>query len=128
MAITAVISLNPSSTNPKRVSTVSCAISNSGASDVDVLGIRPLGTPSGSTKESVSLNFGNPPTGPNQDVTVPAGGSLTMSWGVVAFTPQPNGVVSVYDIGAVISCDDGSEVEATTAELTVTGNAEASED
>lgn len=128
MALTAVISVAEASAGPKQTVTAVCTISNSGLSAATVVGVRPTASPSGSTKESVSFNAGQPPTGPGCDVTVPAGGSLVMAWGMVGFMPQANGAESEYDIGAVINFADGQEIEATVDTLSIIGNAEASED
>jgi hypothetical protein len=125
MAITASIALGDSSASPGQRVGVVLTVSNSGGSAVTVTAVTPMMSPSGSTKESVAGNSGTVPLGPGMTVSVAASGSTTFAYQVVAFAPQPGGLLAnpasyVYDIGATVYTSDGAITDATSAELTVT--------
>lgn len=121
MAITATIALTPSSVSAGASPpvTVTLTVSNSGASDVTINYIVPIAEPNGSTKGSVPIGMGVPPLGPGMDTTVPAGGSLKVTWALVVHGPQAAGTV-YYDIGAEVITSDGSITRPTVATLTAT--------
>ena len=121
MAITATIALTPSTVKAGASPpvTVTLTVSNSGASDVTITNIVPIAEPHSSTKGSVPIGMGVPPLGPGMDVTVPAGGSLKVTWALVVHGPQAAGTV-YYDIGADVTTSDGSITRPTVATLTAT--------
>jgi hypothetical protein len=53
------------------------------------------------------------------NLTVPASGSLALSWGAVDYGPTYRGTVT-YSLGAEITMSDGTVVYATLATLTST--------
>ena len=121
MAITATLSLSPSTVKAGVSAPVNVilVVSNSGTDDVKITNIRPIAEPNGSTKGSVPINLGHPPLGPGRNVTVAAGGSLTVTWSLVVHGPQARGTV-YYDIGAEVTTSDGSITRPTVATLTST--------
>lgn len=124
MAMTATVALSPSTVVPEQPFTVSLTVANSGAGAVAVLGITPIVEPHGALARSVAASNGVPPLGPNYANSVAAAGNLVISWSDVVHSPQPGGGLAnpasyQYDIGALVSCDDGSIFSATTATLTV---------
>jgi len=137
MAITAVLTVTPSTVTAAQVATVSCVISNSGATTT-VTGIAPMAlNPAGAATTGALL--GQPPVGPVV-ITVPGSGSVTVTWPVSSTTPVwttypvspfPVGVVIlgslampqqlVLTLAAVVYTADGSVTAASTAALTVNG-------
>jgi hypothetical protein len=121
MAITATIALTPSTIvagNPKGV-TAELTVSNSGSDDVTIRNVTPIAEVHGGSAASVCVASGVPPIGPGFNITVPAGGSLVIPWGVVAHGPTARGT-NYYDIGAEVLTSDGSITRPTVATLTVT--------
>jgi hypothetical protein len=127
MAMSAVVTLNPTTASPNEQVSASVEITNSGASDVTLTGGRPTASVSGTKNESVSVNCGMLPITSGADLTVPASDTLTISFGVVCFKPEPTGESSDYDIGCILEFSDGSYIQATVDTLTIEGNAEESE-
>ena len=119
MAITAVVTLTDDSVVAEMATTATVEISNSGGSDVTVLGLAPSASPSGATEGSVSVALGEALNGPGQNVTVPASGALSLSFSVVAHAPKVTPASFAYDIGAVVRTSDGATTYATADALTV---------
>jgi hypothetical protein len=126
MAITAAITLSSATAYPNQRVGVTCTVSNSGGSSVNVTGIRPTICPTGVKVESVAAVGGLAPIGPGMTVAVAASGTLAISWQSVAFAPQPgngpnpaNPNSFVYDVGAIVTTSDGAVTVATTTTLTV---------
>jgi len=125
MAITAAMSLGSSTCKSEQVVTATCTISNSGSTAVNVTAVQPTMTPTGQTQQSVAALPGLPPVGGAFPTTVPASGSLAISWPVVAHSPVTSYNVGAepssfaYDCGAIVYTTDGSVTSATVATLTV---------
>lgn len=146
MAITASIALTPAAAKTLQKVAAVLTINNSAGTAVLVTGVTPYADAGGSnTSQAVSVEVGQPPTGPGENITVPASGALTMEFDVIGMGPQvptyttnPFGspgqggatIVnlpplampqsSTYDIGATVYTNDGAITIATTATLTVT--------
>lgn len=119
MAITAAITLGSASLTALQQTQAALVVSNSGGADVFVTGIQPHATPSAFAGALSPCPFGGPVT-----PLVPAGGSTTFYFDVVAFSPlATNPPVSPatydYDVGATVYTNDGAVTEATPDTLTV---------
>lgn len=125
MAITATIALSKSTVQINQPLQAVVTISNSGASDVNVQAVTPLIKMTGSsdpTPYNTAVAAGQPDLGPGVNVTVPASGSLAVSFPLTAFAPTtgPLGAGSgSYDVLCEIQTSDGSETRPTAATLTV---------
>lgn len=122
MAITAQISTFPTRVMPGQPVKVKCTFTNSGASDVDVWGVRPVVTISGQTAEQTCAGFGLPPLGPGRTVTVDSGGgTLDVEWLGTFPAPQgPDPLTLTYACGAVCNMSNGNTVYAQAALVVVT--------
>lgn len=130
MAITATISTSPSSTAvTEQKVTASVVISNSGAFQVQVTSMEGLVKPTGSGASNYNsgVAVGVINTGPNANLTVPAAGSLTLTFDLrfhgpstASSTNQYVGTGSnTYDVSAVVYTDDGSVTSPTASTITV---------
>lgn len=127
MAITATIAVNPSTAYINQNIGVTLTISNSGGSNVNVLGVSPLAYFTGTTaadKNAAGVALGMPQIGQyGANVVVPASGSLVLNWNVVFFAPSTRPVYSggggTYDVGAIVYTSDGSVTSPTAATVTV---------
>lgn len=127
MAITAVVTVNPSTAYINQNVVATLTISNSGLSDVNVTGISPLAYFTGtSNPDKVAGGCALGGTQSQQsgaNVVVPASGSLVQTFNVVFFAPSTRPVYSggggTYDVGATVYTNDGSVTAATVATVTV---------
>lgn len=126
MAITASIAVSNASPVSMQKIAATCTVSNSGGADVLVTGCQPLYYGNGSQSTGPSGAIGVPPLGPGMNLTVPAGGTLKLTWDLVAFKPQGGyvgnpaefGQAELYLAGATIYTNDGSVTTASTATVT----------
>lgn len=133
MAITATISLNPSTVTsgvpPGSTATVTISNSAVGGVSVPVLGIRPIVYDSGNQQKDAAVLTGMPSnTGMNgQGGMVPAAGSITSQFQVLPNALREAGVAGAdaspatlaFDVTCEIVMGDGSVVIPTAATLTV---------
>lgn len=120
MAMTATLTLSPTTTVTEGDCTAIFAISNSSAFPVTVVNIIPFAYPNGGTAATTNtaVSFGPLNIGPNSSLVVPASGSLTLT---IPFTPHGpvcgalNGTVTggltnqtTYKVGGTCYSDDGS--------------------
>lgn len=122
MAMTASITLNPSSATVGKPVSAILTISNSGAAAVNVINISPLvyptsGSPATSTASAVSV--GDLPLGPNTIISVPASGSLSFTFVCSFFAPSGS---STYSVGANCYTSDGASFVPTPATISITAN------
>lgn len=124
MAMTATIALSKSTVLVNQPTMASVTVSNSSGSPVNMLGIQPIVTVTGSSpvQNVGAAGLGVVDLGPGTNVTVPAGGSLVFTFGVVAFFPS-TGLLGTgsgtYSVSAQCSSADGSNFAPTAATLTV---------
>lgn len=126
MAITAAITLTPSSVTYPASFEAKCTITNTGSSDVTVTGCHPSVTANG--LGSAAMNLGKPAIMPGQNVTVPgSSGTLDLFWFCRALSPggpsdgfPATPASQAYVLGAVVYTSDGSVTNASTASITVT--------
>lgn len=125
MAVTATIALNPGTTLvTEQQSTVVLTISNSGDSAVHMVNVAPYALSTGGVNSVINtgVSFGKPNFGPNANLTVPAGGTLVMTFPVTFHAPS-SGVLSdvaeTYDVGCTCYSDDGTVMIPTATTVTV---------
>lgn len=124
MAVTSTISLSSATVNAEQKTTAALVVSNSGADTVYISGIRPLVTPTGTTKGTVSAAVGTPALGGAFTSSVAASGTTTFYFDIVPHAPTANTLLAekaqlVLDVGAVVSASDGSVSSPSTTTLTV---------
>lgn len=133
MAMTATLSLNPSTQVTEGQVVGTLTISNSGASVVNMTSIKPYAYPNGSSlaaSANSGVAIGKVEMGPNSPyISVPASGSLIVPLNFVFHPPQCgtlNGTVTggltqqqVYKVGATCYSNDGSVFVPTEQSLTV---------
>lgn len=124
MAMTASLTVSPSTVIINQPIACSLTVSNSGGSAVNVLSIQPNAIVHASSPpnavESAALGVVN--LGPGAVVSVPASGSVTYGFSVIFFAPStgPIGAGSgTFDIGALVSASDGSNFTPTAQSVTV---------
>ena len=108
--------------------TVTCTVTNTAATAVNVTGIKPLASVEGALPNQVAAVCGDPPIGPGSVVSVAgSSGTRDFSWSVLAHSPPRGGggglampASQAYDFGATVYCSDGSVTTATPVVLTVT--------
>jgi hypothetical protein len=124
MAITAAVTVSPSSVQVNRPVTVTVTVSNSGGANVTVTNLVPSAVTTGDTAhQTAGVNWGAAPLGTGLNVTVTAGGTLAIPIGMVPFigtTGVIGGGSGTLTLGAQVQTSDGSNVAATTTTLTVT--------
>lgn len=124
MAITATISVAPSTVVTEQKATAKVTISNSGAYPVNVVTIQGYALPHGASVSNYNsgVSVGVVNTGPSTNLVVPAGGDLVLNFDLKFHAPS-TGVLSAgsqyYDVSANIVTDDGSNTSPTAATVTV---------
>ncbi len=125
MAMTATIASIPASTAViGQPITMVLTISNSSGSAVHMTNIAPYALATGATNPTINtpVSFGPINFGPNANLTVPASGSLSLSFQATFHAPS-SGVLSeiaqTYSIGATCYSDDGSVFIPTADTITV---------
>lgn len=119
MALSATTTLNPSSTvSREKPISVLIAVSNSGASPIQVTEIVPKFTIVGDSinKDSVDAASSNPLLSANP--WIPAGGSTNFTFQCSFHAPSNQ--FAAYQIGALVYGSDGQLISASTASITVT--------
>lgn len=123
MAMSATISVNPSTVLINQQVNVIVTIANSGGSAVSVTSIAPFGFLTGSAiPYHPALNFGAINLGPGVSTSVPASGSLSFPVSLIVFSPstgQYGGGSGTFSISAICGASDGSVFSPTAATLTV---------
>lgn len=123
MALTATISCAPDPVQINQKVTATITVSNSGASSVNITGIRLYANYTGdSLAPHVSVAYGQPNLSAGATVSVAASGSTVFPVDLVFFAPS-TGLLSdgngTYDVGAQITADDGSVFHPTADTITV---------
>lgn len=123
MAMTATISLNPSTMNIGQQTAATLTISNSGGADVIMTSIEPTCIFTGALpQQTAACALGRCETGPGLNQTVPAGGTLIYTFTVNFFFPS-TGIYGTgsgtYSVGANCQSNDGSRFIPTAATITV---------
>lgn len=128
MAITATISLSPTTVNVNTPTVATLTVSNSGGSAVNVTSVTPDARLTGGLYSvPPGVAFGLVPLGPGAPVSVAASGSLVLTFPVIFFAPSGSlslsgGVVvasTTYDVAATIYTSDGAITAPTAATVTV---------
>lgn len=130
MAMTATISCSPSTVKTEQKCIAAVTISNSAAYPVDVTTCQVFAKPtsSGASNYGTDAAVGVVNTGPNVNLTVPASGSLVLTVELKFHGPSTasasnkydNSGSNTYDVGALITSNDGSVFSPTAT--TVTAN------
>jgi len=125
MALSATVSVSPSTVLPNQAFKVSLVISNSGPAAVNILTVLPSMSVSGALPDSDSDASGSVSI-PGASL-IPAGGSLSISWSSVVYAPQSgsgsaNPASLTYNVSALITASDGS-VFSPAAPAALTANA-----
>jgi hypothetical protein len=126
MALTAQIFLSKAGVLAEQTVMVTCLITNPTAGALNVNYVNPIGVVYGTTSQAVGLAMGVPQVGGEFPSVIPAGGTMSVSWGVTPHAPTTNLPVGepaqvTYSIGAEILANDGSDNYALPALLTVVG-------
>jgi len=122
MAMTATISLSPSTVQINQQINATITVSNSGGSAVNVTSIQMQSKFTGGSQENVGCAFGSPNLGPAAATSVAASGSTVFPVPLVFFAPStgPIGTGSgTFDVGCIIQSSDGSVFSPTAATVTV---------
>lgn len=124
MAMTATISLSPSTVLINQPVNAALTVSNSGGAAVTMTSIVPLVYATGLTAatSAVSCGIGEAPLGPGQVISVPASGSVIFPFSVVFFAPSTGPIGAgngTFSIGAACQSNDGSNFAPTAATVTV---------
>lgn len=129
MAMTATISVTPSTVKTEQKVTAILTVSNSAAYPVSLVDVNPLVR----LTSSVASNYGSGVVvskinmGPNTNMVVPAAGDLVLTFQVKFHGPSTASASNLYDdsgsntfdVGANCKSDDGSSFSATAATVTV---------
>jgi|SRR5271165_6273475 len=118
MAMTATISLSPSTVQINQPIMATLTVSNSGASAVSILNIAPTAVQTGNSMATDETPFAagqSIPGGSALPVSVPPSGNLVFNIPFIFFDPS----VSTYSCSANISSSDGSFFSPTAATCTV---------
>lgn len=116
MAMYASLSLDTSAVYPGTVVGVTVTVRNGGESSVAVTEVTPTLTPLNSAATMGQVR------GPSLPATVEAGESVSWSWSAVMFAPQSSSSRSaLYDLSAMVFCDDGSALVPTAVSPTASG-------
>ena len=92
MAISASMAINTATAKAGQGRTVTCTVTNTAATAVNVTGIKPLASIEGGLPNQVAAVCGDPPIGPGSLVSVPgSSGTRDFSWAVVAHSPTLGG-------------------------------------
>jgi hypothetical protein len=123
MAMTASITVSPSTYLINQEVNATLTVSNSGSQAVNVINITPTAiVTGGSPPGAVSCALGVAPLGPGQTVQVSPSSSLAFGYSYVFFAPSTGPIGAgdgTYSIGALVSSSDGSNFAPTAAEVTV---------
>lgn len=122
MAVTGVITLNDGSASvaPRHVTSAALVFSSDGAAATVLSVVPSITSPAGASSRAVAADAGS--VRPSLPGTVPAsgGGSLTLTFDVIAYAPGRGGPTSLtYSVGATVKLSDGTTIEATPDTLTV---------
>lgn len=125
MAVTGAMTLSSSSISNEQTTTATLTLTNGAAVDALVTGIQPTVVPNGLTSQTTSVAVGQPVWGGGFNMTVPASTTAKFSWGLTPHAPTSGQGLAepssyVYTVGAVTTLSDGSLVNASTTNLTVT--------
>lgn len=112
MAMSATISVSPSSVQINQKITATVTVSNTGASSVDVQGIRLYAKyTGGGNAPQTSVAYGQPNLSAGATVSVAASGSTAFPLDLVFFAPS-TGLLSdgdgTFDVNAFVQTSDGS--------------------
>ncbi len=119
MALTAVVTLNPSSTvSREKPITALVTVSNSGASPIQITEIVPKFKIVGASIDEDLEDTAVAPVQLSPNPYVPAGGSTNYTF-VVSFH-SPSNQFAAYSVGALVYGNDGQLIAATPASITVT--------
>lgn len=120
MAITATLTASPEGVMANQKFELTCTVSNSGASDVNVTSITPSITPYNSSVQSCAAAVGLPAFAPGQSVDVAASGSRAFRFKGVIYAPtdEDTGLMFAhYQAHVAVVTSDGSAVAETTAPI-----------
>lgn len=124
MAMSATISLSPTTVQVNQQVNATLTVSNSGGSAVNVTSVVPtaLFTGAPTYEDGQAVGVGQVNIGPGSNVSVSAGGSLVIPFSLNFFAPS-TGLLSAgsgtFSVGAVINSSDGSIFSPTAATVTV---------
>lgn len=124
MAITAAVTVNPSTVQERIPVTVTVTVTNTGATAVTVTNVQMSAVKTGDVAhQTFPGNFGAPAIGTGLNVTVAgSSGTLAIPVGFVAFvgtTGPIGGGSGTVTLGALVTTSDGSVTTASTTTLTV---------
>lgn len=119
-ALSAVVSVSPSTSTINKPVSVSIAISNTGSSQLTVTNLRVTATStSNPTSSRLPAAFSVFNTGPNFSITVGPNATTTIPGGQVIFFSPSTGITGsgsgTYSVGATVYTSDGSITNASTA-------------
>jgi hypothetical protein len=123
MALSATISLSPTTTIINQQTTAFVTITNSIATPVNIIAFTPIATVTGGAVSTYpACALGVVDLGPGAITMVPASGTLSFSFGATFFAPSTGPIgagTGTYSVGCVIVGADGSVFSPTAATLTV---------
>lgn len=125
MSLSATVTLNKSSAQVGQVIRAFITVSNSGAAAVSILDISPQLKQTGNTFPLDRSSYGAGPVAQPGNIPVPAGGSEIFTMDIAFYTPSfilDGAVQTTYDVGCLISAQDGSLFTPTPATVSITGN------
>jgi len=124
MAITATMTVSPSSITVGQTTRAFITVSNSGATAVPISYIIPQIKQTGNTLPLDRSSFGAGPVAQPGNIPVPAGGSEIFTMDVAFYTPSlilDGAIQTTYDVGCLISDTSGNLVTPTPATCSVVG-------
>lgn len=122
MAMTATISLLPTTVLINQPVNATITVSNSGGSAVTVTSIQLNSEFTGGSIQANGVAFGVPNLGPAAATSVAASGSTVFPVSLVFFAPSTGPIgagTGTFSVGAVIQSSDGSVFSPTAATVTV---------
>lgn len=122
MAISATLTLTPTTVLINQQITCFLTVSNSGGAAVNVVGAHATAIFTGNTLTAPAVALGVINLGPGSITTVPASGSISFMFNVVFFAPSTGPIgagTGTYSVGAVVSTSDGANTSPTAATVTV---------
>lgn len=125
MAMSATIALSPSTAGSQTLVKCALTVSNSGGSAVNVTSVEPyiFATSAGAVLGQFPAgSTGEPPISPGFPISVPASGTLIITFYATFFRTSGT---STYSVGAVCHGSDASIFQPTVGTVTVTGTASA---
>lgn len=120
MAMTATIALSKSSASVEMPVNAAITISNSGGAAVNITSCVGSVVNTSPSPGSPSVAIGTVAQGPGINLSVPASGTLILSYSLIAHAVSPAAGSGTYSVGAAITGSDGSSFAPTPATLTVT--------